>query len=453
MGDVSALIESLPRPARALALPLLAHPDLARTLAWRDNRPVSAGDFLAEVVALAATLPSASHAVNLCEDRYRFLVAFCAIAVAGQTNLLPPSRAPQAIAEVMQAYPRSYVLAERAIEPAPTRFFQIPEFSGDGESSPSMPQIASEHVVAIGFTSGTTGTPKPNPKTWGSLCASSALNAQLLCSESAPNIVATVPPQHMYGLELSILLPLRSMCAIHVGHPFFPADIAHALADVPTPRMLVTTPFHLRALLQDNAALPPLAAIVSATAPLDAKLAARVEQRHGCVLTEVFGSTETCVIAHRRTANEEAWQLYSGVDLHPQPDGTLASAPHFFAPTLLHDIVELLPSREFILRGRNGDLLEIAGKRASLSELNNRLLAIPGVEDGVVFSLDVDASGVQRLAALVVAPTLSENEIIAALRRAIDPVFLPRPLRRLDALPRNAAGKLPRCALLEALKS
>jgi acyl-coenzyme A synthetase/AMP-(fatty) acid ligase len=52
----------------------------------------------------------------------------------------------------------------------------------------------------------------------------------------------------------------------------------------------------------------------------------------------------------------------------------------------------------------------------------------------------------------VVAPTLDEAKILASLRGAVDPVFLPRPLRRVDTLPRNAAGKLPREALLAALK-
>src|SRR5512140_1223774 len=92
------------------SLPLLATADLGRCLAWCDGKPVSVAAFLGEVGALAAMLPTANCAVNLCEDRYRFLVAFCAIAVAGQTNLLPSSRAPLAIAETLQAYPGSYAL-------------------------------------------------------------------------------------------------------------------------------------------------------------------------------------------------------------------------------------------------------------------------------------------------------------------------------------------------------
>jgi acyl-coenzyme A synthetase/AMP-(fatty) acid ligase len=448
---VSAIVE--PERASAPSLALLADGDLTRTFAWRDGEAITAGDFLAEVMALATVLPAAGYAINLCEDRYGFLVMFCAVAVAGQTNLLPASRAPQAITEVVQAFPHSYVACERELDPAPSRFFRVPAFCSNVENvAASIPQIALDHVVAIGFTSGSTGAPKANPKTWGALCASSALNAQLLCGKAAPNLVATVPPQHMYGLELSVLLPLRSGAAIHVGHPFFPADVAHALGELPAPRVLVTTPFHLRALMQESTVLPSLEAIVSATAPLDAALATLAERRHATKIIEVFGSTETCVIAHRRTALDEAWQLYPGIDLQPQPDGTLVSAPHFAEPISLQDIVELRPSRRFALRGRNSDLLEIAGKRASLADLTCRLLAVPGVTDAVVFQLDADARGVRRLAALAVAEGVCESEILKALRSAVDPVFLPRPLRLLAALPRNAAGKLPRAALMAALE-
>ncbi len=449
--------ERAPHPTHLL--PLLAAGSLDRTLAWRDGHAVSARAFLVDVHAMAACLPSARYAINLCEDRYHFAVAFCAVAVAGQINLLPTSRVPQTIAETLLAYPASYALADRRPDCVPSRLFLIPPICGNVDNSTvCMPTLAGAKVVAIGFTSGSTGQPKANPKTWSSFCASSALNADLLCVDTllcagtTPNIVATVPAQHMYGLEMSVLLPLRSHAAIHAGQPFFPADIAAALEQIPAPRLLVTTPIHLRALLREAPALPALDAIVTATAPLDADLAARAERSYATRVVEVFGSTETCVIAYRRAVHREPWRLYPGIELHPQPDGTLVEAAHFAAPTLLQDIVELLPSRQFILRGRNSDLLEIAGKRASLGDLNRHLLAIPGVEDGVVFTLDPDTRGVRRLAALAVASTLTDRDILEALRLRIDPVFLPRPLRCVAALPRNGTGKLPRADLLAALR-
>lgn len=450
---MSAVVETGTVPIAPQRLPLLAHDDHDRLLIFSGARRISAGQFLAQAQALAALLPEARFAVNLCEDRFQFLLAFCAVALAGQTNLLPASRAPQAVGDVLHAYASSYALGETP-RPEVAPFFRLPPVESlDAPAGSAMPALHGDHVVAIGFTSGSTGAPKPNAKSWASVCASSALNAALFAGSTDPiGIVATVPPQHMYGLETSVLLPLRSRAAIHAAQPFFPADIARALAETDAPRVLVTTPFHLRTLVQSGIALPPLQAIVTATAPLDRELAAEAERRYASTLVEVFGSTETCVIAHRRTVRDEPWQLYPGIELRPQPDGTLVEAAHFAAPTLLQDIVELLPARRFRLCGRNSDLLEIAGKRASLGDLTRQLLAIDGVLDGAVFQLDADARGLRRLAALVVAPAISENEILQALRQAIDPVFLPRPLRRVTALPRNAAGKLPREELLAALR-
>src|SRR5690625_1875083 len=89
-------------------LPLLGTGEPVRTVAWRDGRPVSASRSLAHVHTVARLLPQTRHVVNLCEDRYAFLVGFCAVLASGQTNLLPPSRAPQAIAEVQAAHPDSY---------------------------------------------------------------------------------------------------------------------------------------------------------------------------------------------------------------------------------------------------------------------------------------------------------------------------------------------------------
>ncbi|MBO7942966.1 hypothetical protein JTP77_044725, partial [Streptomyces sp. S9] len=51
-----------------------------RILAFGPDGRVDRAGFEADVRALAATLPQARHAVNLCEDRYRFLVALCAVA-------------------------------------------------------------------------------------------------------------------------------------------------------------------------------------------------------------------------------------------------------------------------------------------------------------------------------------------------------------------------------------
>ena len=433
--------------APAVALPLLHAADSDRVVLWRAHQPVRARQFLAEVDAVAARLPPRRQLLNLCEQRDRFLVAFCAGLQRGQGNLLPPSRAPQVLAELAAAWPDHHACDDEFVAYA----------SGHAGAGPeSAPRVDGDHVAAIGFTSGSTGQPKANPKTLAGFATSTAQNlaavADLLGDATTP-LVATVPPQHMYGMEMSVLLPLLGPVAVHGARPFFPDDIACALRDAPAAPLLVTTPVHLRALVESDARLPPLRGIVSATAPLARELALAAEERFACEVREVFGSTETCVIARRRTAHEDAWTPLPGVHLASQPDGTAVHAPHLPQPVVLADLVELHPDGRFVLRGRNADLLEIAGKRASLGDLTRRLLAVPGVRDGVVVQLAPSAhSGVARIAALAVAPGLHPADVLAALREHVDPVFLPRPLRLVASLPRNETGKLPRDRVLSLLQ-
>lgn len=433
----------------------------ARAVAFDRGGSVDLARFSREVRAVAALLPAARHAVNLCEDRYRFVVGLCAAALRGQTTLLPPSRAPAVVAEVLAQHADGYCLTDAPTDAAlalPT--WRLPDVLPQREGEPLT--LADDQLVVIGFTSGSTGRPKPQFKTWASFRTSNAQNLAALADllvdgdgvagDPVP-LVATVSPQHMYGMEMSVLLPLLGPLCVHAGRPFFPEDVAAALRDAATPPLLATTPVHLRALVESIVEFPPVRGIVASTAPLSRELAHAAEQRFGCQVRELFGSTETCVIAWRRTAQDIAWTPMPGVRLAPQPDGTAVHAPHLAQPVALADLVEVHADGRFELRGRNADLLEIAGKRASLGDLTRRLLSLPGVRDGVVFQLDPCArTGVARIAALAVAPDLEEARIVSMLREHVDEVFLPRPLKRVAMLPRNETGKLPRSALIACLQ-
>ena len=50
---------------------------------------------------------------------------------------------------------------------------------------------------------------------------------------------------------------------------------------------------------------------------------------------------------------------------------------------------------------------------------------------------------VRRLVAIVVAPGITTEAIRTALRRSLDPVFVPRHVILVDQLPRNETGKVP----------
>lgn len=453
-NESDALIpDALPRPQGEEGqepLPLLSPSNPARPIAFHNGASVFLTEFQQHVATIAERLPAGNEMINLCEDRYDFLAAYAAAVSVNHPVLLPSSRAEQIVAEVEAAHPGAYRVDDALITAA---------LSGPCPA-PRAPlrSVPPDHIVMIGFTSGSTGQPKSFPKLWRSVTASTAHNATAIRNELqiddsvVPWIVATVPPQHMYGMELSILLPLIGGMAVHSGRPLFPADIAQALGEVPRPRILISTPVHLRAIVDSFQEFPATDLIISATAPLDATLAVAVEARLGGRLLEMFGSTETCVFANRRTAAEASWRLYPGVELQPLPDGTLVNAPWFATPTLLQDMVELQGSDRFIVRGRNTDLIEVAGKRASLADLTRRLLAIDGVEDAIVFQPEAEAvATIRRVAALVVAPGLSARQILDRLAPSVDTAFMPRPLVIVDALPRNELGKLPREDLMRAL--
>jgi acyl-coenzyme A synthetase/AMP-(fatty) acid ligase len=140
------------------------------------------------------------------------------------------------------------------------------------------------------------------------------------------------------------------------------------------------------------------------------------------------------------------------VTLRADNGQTYAHGGHVEQMTPMCDVIELSDGHEFTLHGRTADLVNVAGKRSSFGYLNAQLNAIPGVVDGAFFLRDRDqgATGIARLAAVVVAPNLDAAAILDDLRRRIDPVFLPRPLLLVGRLPRNATGKLPHQAL-EAL--
>ena len=422
---------------------------LTRPIAWRDGRAFGWSEFAHDAAAVVRALPAGSAMINLCEDRYRFLAAHAAALSVGNAALLPPTRAEEVIREIEAAHPGSYRCDDRLVETA----VAAPPAGAWIEL-----RIPGEQIATIGFTSGSTGRPQSYPKDWRSLNGSTACNASAIrtalgvTDNAAVWILATVPPQHTYGMEFSVLLPLIAGMAVHAARPLFPADIARALAELPTPRVLVSTPVHLRALVESPQRFAEVALTVSATAPLDRSLAQAVEAKLGGRLLEIFGSTETCAFASRRTARDELWTLHDGVRLESAAEGTLVAAPWNRQPILLQDHLELHGARQFHVHGRNADLIEVAGKRASLADLTRRVLAIDGVQDAVVFQPGTESvAAIRRVAALGVAPGLTAAQIHDLLEASVDPAFLPRPLLLVDALPRNELGKLPRQALLAAL--
>lgn len=432
-----------------ITIPLIRGYGVDSVFAYRNGRVIGIAEFLRDVWQLADVLPGRRYAVNLCADRYRFAVGFAAALVRGQINLLPPNETPALLAQLATRYPDAYCLADTERPAGPLVTITFPESGTVETATPRIPVFPESQPAAVLFTSGSTGEPLPHRKSWGGLVRTAQAEIDRFGVYARPGlaVLATVPPQHAYGLESTVLAVMLGGHALYAGRPFYPSDIRDALAALPRPRILVTTPVHLRVLLAEADDLPPADFLVCATAPLSPQLAAEAEARFAAPLHEIYGCTEAGQVATRRTVEAEEWRTLKDLVLRTDARGTWVKGGHVEAEVLLADVIELLGGSEFRLHGRTADLVNVAGKRTSLAHLNYHLNSIEGVRDGAFVVPEQAGEGVTRLMAFAVAPGVAAETVLGALRQRIDAAFLPRPLCLVDALPRNATGKLPRQAL------
>jgi len=403
---------------------------------------VTAGQWCAQVQALARSLPPARYAINRCEDPARFSVASAAALTAGCTLVLPHARGSEAQRALRTPFAPAAMLVDAPLADEPDAFV-VPPVASDGAPAWPPAAVRSDHVAAILFTSGSTGTPAPHRKTWSMLVRGAATFAASFAPLPAHcAIVGTVAPQHMFGFETTLMAPWQTGTPLAAVRPLFPADL-DALVGVLAKRgrrtWLMTTPLHLRAFHAALAAPRGLEGIVVSTMPLPAELAREVERDWHIPVREIYGCTEGGMLATRRPAADERFTAAAGLafDLDDagrasvhggQLDGTLAVSDHFRRD-----------GERLLLIGRSSELVKIAGKRTTLAALTAALHAVPGVLDGAFMLLDADA---ERVAALVVAPAHDATSLRAALAERIDRAFLPRPLVFVAALARDAQGKL-----------
>src|SRR5262249_24841779 len=153
----------------------------------------------------AAALPSGDYLFNLCEQRECFLLAFAAGVMAGRTQLMPSARGETALNELRAEYPASASITDEDVQ----RWRRGPGPAG-------LPALVADddRLVMIGFTSGSTGKSQPHRKHWRALAASARLNSAAirdaleLPADAPISVIGTVPAHHMYGIELTVLLPL-----------------------------------------------------------------------------------------------------------------------------------------------------------------------------------------------------------------------------------------------------
>ena len=196
-------------------LPLITHKSPEHIFAWSGGQSLSAGRFLSDVAELRERLPSSKHMLNVCHDRYHFAVGLAAAMTSGKVSLLLPMPTLAMRSHLLQFAPDAFCLTDHdvcAIEFPQVKYLVSGKQPDLSDQSFTIPQIDGEQLVAYVFTSGSTGSPVPHPKKWASLVRDTQAEAEAcgLSDGQCYAVIGTVPPQHMYGFESTVLMVMQS---------------------------------------------------------------------------------------------------------------------------------------------------------------------------------------------------------------------------------------------------
>ena len=302
-----------------------------------------------------------------------------------------PTTSPSTVARCASRFAGVYALVEGAGDDhgLPTvRHADAPAARAD-DRRPFRRSIPAGRRAAC-CTSGSTGEPVPHAKPWGLLIRNARAEAQRLAAalgratSPASPLVATVPAQHMYGFESTRAdrAARRRRVSTPSGRSSRPTSPPRSRARR-APRVLVTTPFHLKTVLDAGpraaAARPRRCARPRRLSP---QLAARAEAAPGAPLLEIYGCTEAGQVATRRTTAGAEWRTLRRRAprrrRRPRPSAAATCRSRPCSPTCSRSI----DAAAFRLLGRSNDLINVAGKRSSLGHLNYHLNSIEGVVDG-----------------------------------------------------------------------
>ncbi|MCW8929338.1 MAG: AMP-binding protein [Gammaproteobacteria bacterium] len=481
------------------AHPVFKYKSLDSPVVFFKGRWITLKELLITVDYLSKKVPDHQYILNLYDERYYFLIGFLLGLKKKTISLFPSTITSHVLEQLKDKYKALLVLSDPEQALNDFQIFDLKKqlsdyyFSSKNQVSDKallsiLPEIElNQHVVTI-FTSGSTGQPKPYVKQWNDLIISSRHLTDTLFTDFIHHsnnnktlhmLLATVPAQHMYGLEASIMVALQNGFLIHSNKPFFPQDITQCLEEMSLfaeknqqllATAVITTPLHLKACINTEVSLPNVEQFISATAPLQEELAQRCEQQYSAHVMEIFGCTEVGSIATRRTIANNQWTVLNDISLEVlnQNDvqiNTLRSIKKF----LFNDIIELIDDRHFILKGRKEDMINIAGKRTSLAYLNHHLQSYEALsdacfyqnsyfEDSQIENKTNDLSENRLIAFVVLKQTNKFNKqqinkkIRTHLQHSIESIFLPKKIFVVESLPRNATGKLPQSELKKLLR-
>jgi malonyl-CoA/methylmalonyl-CoA synthetase len=373
-----------------------------------------------------------------------------------------------------------------SLAPAGTPVWDEASLSAEADEAPaSRPPavLADAAPAAIVYTSGTTGRAKGAVLTHGNLAANARTLLEAWRITAADRYLAVLPLFHVHGLGNGVCCWLASGCRMRLA-PRFEHDKALGLFEAFRPTLFFGVPtVYVRLLeLDAHAARPSLAGVrlfVSGSAPLPASAFDAFRERFGHAILERYGMTETLMTlgnpydgerrpgtvgrpfagVETRIVDAEGRELGEGVTgellVHGpcvftgywrRPDASAAAftADGFFRTG---DLAERAADGYVTLRGRASDLIVSGGFNVYPREIEDVLLEQPGVREAAVVGR-ADAKRGEVPVAFFVGGADPEA-LAAACARQLASFKQPRGFVRVEALPRNAMGKVDKARLAD----
>ena len=394
---------------------------------------------------------STDSPVCLCiEDKPHLLAALLASLAGAPHFILPHAFHPQVLRDLREAKPFRLILTDSDVEPPKGATVIRLEDCRPGDRPLRLVRPPDQPFVSL-FTGGSTGKSRIWSKTAANLFGEAFYIAHTLGVGNRDCLLSTVPPQHIYGLLYSVLLPFVAQARVLCRTCTFPREILDAL-EKEKATVLVSVPIHYRALRSGDLRPFSLRLAFSSAAPLDPGDAVSFLEKTGVAVTEIYGSTETGGVATRADGGKQGfWTPYACIEWKILSE-RLCVRSDFISPDLPRDAegyfitsdrVSQVEGNLFRFLGRADHIVKIAGKRVDLEEIRERIRRIPGVTDAFITVLPPNRTQRAEIAALV-ATDLPARDLRAAIRSLEGSHGRPRRIRTVRAIPTLPNGKIDR---------
>ncbi|MEO3873403.1 type I polyketide synthase [Nonomuraea sp. B12E4] len=373
----------------------------------------------------------------------------------------------------------------RRVAPSPSVVILVGEGDGDldfeelaGRDAPCRPadDLDLDAPAWLHYTSGTTGRAKGVLSTQrAALWSTAACYAPILGLSAQDRLLWPLPLFHTYAYSLCLLGVVTTGASAHV---LGEENLLDALYErEPTFLAGVPTTYHrlVEAVRRDGRRPSGLRICLTGGAPASARLCAEAEELLGVPLLDAYGSTETCgkITANRPEGprvDGSCGPPLPGVDLRlvdpdsaeDVPDGDEGEiwvrgpglmlgyhgdprSPFVDGWYRTGDMGRRVAHGHLAITGRIKELIIRGGENIHPDEVEQVLLACPGVSDAVVVGVPHEVFGEVPVAFVVPGPEgFDARDLLAACRAELAEAKVPDAVHTIDAVPRTSTGKAKR---------